>query len=948
MANRIKGITVEINGDVTKLDAALRDVNKEINLTQGQLKDVERLLKLDPTNTTLLAQKQQLLTQAIENTSKKLEALQEAERQAQEQFKRGEISQAQYQGLQREIVATEQNLAALERQAKDTANDGLEELENQARETGDELEEAGEKTSGLSDKLKSGLAAAAKIGAVAIMAAATAIATLAKASLVNYAEYEQLVGGVETLFSQSADTVTKYAENAYKTAGLSANEYLETVTGFSASLLQSLGGDTDKAARMADQAITDMADNANKMGTSMESIQNAYQGFAKANYTMLDNLKLGYGGTKEEMERLLADATALSGVKYDISSYADIVEAIHVVQTELGITGTTALEASETISGSVASAKSAWKNLVTGIADQNADMSGLITNFVDSVLTAGNNIVPRVQQILAGISGAVGRLAPIIGETVPQVVGDVLPSLVSAGVDMVIGLTEGFTSAAPALLEAGLSATSTLNAGISQSLPKLIPTAVSVVLELVETLVDNADLLVDAAIAITLALTDGIIAALPILLEKAPEIIAKLVIALLEARQKLNEAAIILIATLLSGIISNLPRLHTMGTSIVLNFIQGIVNKFGELGSTGGEIIGTINNGITQRIDAAVQWGKDLISKFINGIELTWDDLKSTASGTLEIIQVAFFGFLDWFQSVFTPVWAAIIGVAQTIFLTFQETITTAWTLITSAFQIFCEFLQETFGVIWTNVFTAIQTVIETVGAAIQTAIGVLSDVFSGFVAFLAESFLISFQNTIQGVLDFFVTFKDNIVQIVDWIKQSFQSIIDFIGGVFTDGWKKAWQGVQDIFRGIFEALVGIAKVPLNGIIDLLNIAIDAINIFIRGINRVLEALAALGVYIPQIPELSKIEYLAKGGILEAGSAIVGEKGPELLSLVNGKARVTPLTNSGGGAQNTAASAAGVGGYNQTLNFYTAAMSPAEVARQTRNATRQMLAKARG
>ena len=262
------------------------------------------------------------------------------------------------------------------------------------------IDDAGKKTSSFADKLKTGLAAAAKVGVAAIGAAAAGIAALTKASVENYAEYEQLVGGVDTLFKQASDTVQQYAANAYKTAGMSANEYMNTVTSFSASLIQSLGGDTEKAAVVADQAITDMSDNANKMGTSIDMIQNAYQGFAKQNFTMLDNLKLGYGGTKEEMERLLKDAQKISGIKYDISSFADITEAIHVMQEEMGIAGTTAAEASETIEGSINSMKSAWSNLVTGLADENSDLDKLINNFVDSTATAAKNIIPRVEQTL--------------------------------------------------------------------------------------------------------------------------------------------------------------------------------------------------------------------------------------------------------------------------------------------------------------------------------------------------------------------------------------------------------------------------------------------------------------------------------------------------------------------------------------------------------------------
>ena len=290
------------------------------------------------------------------------------------------------------------------------ANDGTVKI-------GTELDNSGFKA-GLS-KL-GGIAKGALKGiAVGASAAGAAVGVLAKQSLEAYASYEQLTGGVETLFKDSADIVMGYAENAYKTAGLSANQYMDTVTSFSASLLQSLDGDTAAAAEKANLAITDMSDNANKMGTTMESIQYAYQGFAKQNYTMLDNLKLGYGGTKEEMQRLLADAEAISGIHYDISSYADVVDAIHVIQTEMGITGTTAKEASTTIEGSLNAAKAAWENLLTGMGDSNANFDALVENFVSAVSTAAENILPRLIEILSGVGNLIVELAPIISEAFP-------------------------------------------------------------------------------------------------------------------------------------------------------------------------------------------------------------------------------------------------------------------------------------------------------------------------------------------------------------------------------------------------------------------------------------------------------------------------------------------------------------------------------------------------
>lgn len=311
-----------------------------------------------------------------------------------------------------------------------------------------DMDSASGKGKKLANVLGKGLGVAAKVGAAAVTAAATAIATVTKSAVENYAEYEQLVGGVETLFKDSAGTVMQYAENAYKTAGLSANDYMDTVTSFSASLLQSLSGDTAAAADMADMAITDMSDNANKMGTDMTSIQNAYQGFAKQNYTMLDNLKLGYGGTKEEMQRLIDDANALNAAQgkatdYSIDSFADIVSAIHDVQTEMDITGTTAKEASTTIEGSINSAKAAWQNWLTALGDSNADIQGKTDELVSAIGTAVHNILPVVEQVLSSIGQALAtKLPELLSQAVSFVISN-LPQIVILGLQLIAALIEG-------------------------------------------------------------------------------------------------------------------------------------------------------------------------------------------------------------------------------------------------------------------------------------------------------------------------------------------------------------------------------------------------------------------------------------------------------------------------------------------------------------------------
>lgn len=284
---------------------------------------------------------------------------------------------------------------------------------------------------------------AGKVIAAGVAAGTAAMGKLVKSALDGYADYEQLEGGVKKLFGEDAQKlVMEYAKNAYKTAGLSANEYMDTVTSFSASLISSLGNDTVAAAKYADIAITDMADNANTFGTSMEDIQNAYKGFSKQNYTMLDNLKLGYGGTQKEMERLLADASEISKVKYNINSFSDIIEAIHVIQDNQGIAGTTAAEAEKTISGSVNAAKAAWQNLLSGLADGNQDIDQLVNNLADSVMKAVNQIVPRLQTMAPRLVQAVQTLVSTLAPQLPGIINSVLPAMIEAATTLITGLAD--------------------------------------------------------------------------------------------------------------------------------------------------------------------------------------------------------------------------------------------------------------------------------------------------------------------------------------------------------------------------------------------------------------------------------------------------------------------------------------------------------------------------
>lgn len=306
----------------------------------------------------------------------------------------------------------------------------------------------------IGDGIKNKLGIAAKAGVAAVAAVGTATVAIGKTALDAYSNYEQLVGGIDTLFKASSGKMQQYAANAYQTAGVSANRYMEISTSFAAALISSLGGNTEAAADMANTAIMDMSDNANKMGTSLETVQEAYMSLSRGNYEMLDSLKLGYGGTKSELERLLSDAEKFSAAQgkvrdFSVDSYSDIVEAIHIVQDEMGITGTTAEEAATTIEGSVNMAKAAWDNWLAGLGNEDADMGALTDQLVDSVATAGKNIIPRVGQIMVTLGQTVADYAPRVGLYLRNALISVLPEAVQgpmrdafAGVDKVVGKLE--------------------------------------------------------------------------------------------------------------------------------------------------------------------------------------------------------------------------------------------------------------------------------------------------------------------------------------------------------------------------------------------------------------------------------------------------------------------------------------------------------------------------
>lgn len=509
-------------------------------------------------------------------------------------------------------------------------------------------------------------------------AAASGVAFLTKSSLEQYAEYEQLVGGVDTLFKQSADIVQQYADNAYKTAGMSANEYMDTVTSFSASLLQGLGGDTAKAAEVANQAITDMSDNANKMGTSMQMIQNAYQGFAKQNYTMLDNLKLGYGGTQEEMARLindsgvLGDAFVATANNINEVSFDKIIEAIHVVQTNMGVTGTTAAEAASTIEGSVASAKSAWTNLITGIADENADLDTLIGNFVTSAETVAGNVVPRITQILSGMGTAIEQLAPILAAEVPTLIASVLPSIVNGGAQLLVGLVTGLVSALPQLVAAVPGIIDTMITSISEALPQILNVGVQLLDQLTTGIETGLPDMVSRIPEIITQFLNYITEQLPTVLDKGAELLNNLVNGILGAIPEMTAALPEIITAFVQFITDNLPTIIESGINILLNLVSGIIGAIPDLVASIPQIISAITTGIARALPKIIQSGVSLLQKFIEGILSNIPALVAALpqiiSAIVEGIGALIGGIVDVGKSIVEGIWKGIQEMAGWIY----------------------------------------------------------------------------------------------------------------------------------------------------------------------------------------------------------------------------------------------------------------------------------------
>ncbi len=645
------GGTIKLTGE-SQYQKSLKAISENLKVLSSEMRVVTSRYDVNDRSTSNLSQQNEILTKKIDEQKHKVEVLTKALNDAKTQTDDNSSTTKKWETKLNDAQA---ELNKLER----TLDSNEQEMKNYGKATDD----AGEKSSRLGDIIKGNLISEGIINGFKALGSAmktvgSSLVDVGKKALDSYANYEQLVGGVETLFALSDNEIKAYANvygmsvdevksnneimkssmnevlgdanEAYKTAGLSANEYMETVTSFSAALLQSLGGDSFTASEKANQAIIDMSDNANKMGTDMSMIQSAYQGFAKGNYTMLDNLKLGYGGTKTEMERLLKDAQKISGVKYDLSSFADITEAIHVMQENMGIAGTTSNEASTTISGSLNSMKSAWSNLLTGIADDNTNFQGLIDNLVDSVVTVGDNIMPRVEIIIDGIVKLIMSLSNRLVDYMPKLLEtgmsllqtildgfmSMLPELIPIAVQLINSLSSFILQNLPTILQAGITLLLELIKGISQALPELIPIAVRCIMDLVDTLLDNIDEIIECGIELLVALTDGIFNALPELISRLPEIIVKISAKLIELTPELLSCVLRLMVSIATGMVKYSVEMVTR----IPQIIKSVVNAFNEHLKNMVSIGKNMVSGIWKGISGSIDWIKNKIKGWVGDV----------------------------------------------------------------------------------------------------------------------------------------------------------------------------------------------------------------------------------------------------------------------------------------------------------------------------------------
>ena len=798
--------------------------------------------------------------------------------------------------------------------------------------------------------------------------AVDALANLGKSALDSVGQLEQNVGGVETLFGDAADAVIASADRAYQTAGMSANDYMSTVTSFSASLLQSLGGNTEEAAKVADMAIIDMADNANKMGTSMDMIQNAYQGFAKQNYTMLDNLKLGYGGTKTEMERLLADAEKLTGVKYDINNLNDVYQAIHAVQEEMGITDTTAKEAASTLEGSMASAKAAWDNFMNG--------SGDADQLADAFATAADNIVKNLAEIIPRFAETLPALGGAIIAQIPGLVAAIIPAVLSAGqsvlkqlqdavldfdfagtadkvVQMITGFIEG--DGLGSLLDTLATIFTGIVNGISSMLPSLLPALIELISYVVTSLLDQLPAILDCALELILGLAQGILAALPVLIEALPEVISSIVEFLISAVPQIIDAGIELLMALVDALPVIIDALVDALPQIIRATVTALIAAAPQIAKAGVKLLGALIEAIPVIVVELAEAVPDIVAAIIDVLaelpgligevfaEIVMD-LVEWGQQMLSNASTAMSNMLSQVSSIIQElpgkIWTHLVNAVNKVIAWGQQMVSNASTAASNMLSKVSGIIQELPGKIWTHLVNTVNKVVAWGQQMVSNASTAVSNMLS------------KVSSTLQQLPG----------KVWDYLSQAAQKVVTWGTQLAQKGAAAATQLFNSIVNGLSSLPSKMAEIGSNIVSGIWNGISSGWNWLTNKVSNLASSLLdaakdALGIHSPSKEFADEVGRWIMPGVgkgldksMPATLKDMKAKAGELVSAIRAEmsASVGQLSVGASHAAGLRMAGAGTTVYNdnrveQSNTYNVPVATPSEVAKKQREALRNMV-----